>query len=201
MIRISHIEEPMLEFGGGGRHVDVRFGLAEYGPFDAILEERPSEVRIGIVGTAETVEKAEAWIGQCQGKIDPKPSRQPNLFPGFPGLGTDGPFRCVYSTPDSLQRILTDKQMREVLARPSQPEIVTFAAELIANEVKGIVETGRPSVIVIALPVELLTATYLLSQQARHQKHEPGWCQLRGRRNRAKLGTRRAAQSARRLKS
>jgi hypothetical protein len=31
---LSHLPEPLLEFAGSGRHIDVRFGLMDYGPVD-----------------------------------------------------------------------------------------------------------------------------------------------------------------------
>jgi len=41
MAEILHIAEPELEFGGGGRHLDIRFGLMDHGPFDAAHPEAP----------------------------------------------------------------------------------------------------------------------------------------------------------------
>ena len=33
-MKLTFFEEPELEFGGGGTHVDMRYGLAQYGPLD-----------------------------------------------------------------------------------------------------------------------------------------------------------------------
>jgi hypothetical protein len=165
MIRVSHIEEPELEFGGGVRHVDVRFGLIDNGPFDAGLETRPNEVRVGIIGSAETIDLANTWLERCKAGIEAKASKQPNLFPAFPGLGEDGAFRCLFSSPDRLQRTLRQKDLADVLARPSQPEIVHAAVELIASEVKELADETPPNVILIALPIELVTAVYVLTER------------------------------------
>ena len=61
-MNLSILEEPELEFGGGSRHVDIRFGIKDYGPFDLQAPKAPKEVRIGLIGTAETVEGASRWI-------------------------------------------------------------------------------------------------------------------------------------------
>jgi hypothetical protein len=61
-MNLSVLEEPELEFGGGGRHVDIRFGIKDYGPFDLKAPKVPKEVRIGLIGTAETVEGTSRWI-------------------------------------------------------------------------------------------------------------------------------------------
>ena len=37
-MKLIHLTEPALEFGGSMRHIDIRFGLMDYGPFDAGLE-------------------------------------------------------------------------------------------------------------------------------------------------------------------
>jgi hypothetical protein len=43
----SHYSEPLLLFGGNGRHVDVRFGLMDFGPVD-FTTDRTKEIRLGI---------------------------------------------------------------------------------------------------------------------------------------------------------
>ena len=68
MIEVSHIDEPELEFGGGGRHLDIRFGRMDYGPFDLTHSESPRRIRIGIVGSAATGEGVARWIERrCAG--------------------------------------------------------------------------------------------------------------------------------------
>jgi len=64
-MNLSILEEPELEFGGGSRHVDIRFGIKDYGPFDLQAPKAPKEVRLGLIGTAETVEGTSRWIEKC----------------------------------------------------------------------------------------------------------------------------------------
>ena len=40
-MKLHFIDEPELEFGGGGRHIDIRHGLAEHGPLDRGLASDP----------------------------------------------------------------------------------------------------------------------------------------------------------------
>jgi len=48
--------------------VDIRFGIKDYGPFDLQSPRAPKEIRIGLVGTAETTEGAARWIESvCEG--------------------------------------------------------------------------------------------------------------------------------------
>ena len=47
------IAEPNLEFGDGGQFIDPRIGLIRHGP----LQPKAGDVvRVGVVGTSETVE-------------------------------------------------------------------------------------------------------------------------------------------------
>lgn len=87
------LDEPLLEFGGNGREIDIRLGLMRHGPLEP---ERASRVRLGIIGTAETAEGFERFLDRCKAGIDAKKSRQPNLFLPFPGLGNENPFRCTF---------------------------------------------------------------------------------------------------------
>ena len=54
-MRVRHIEEPLLEFGAG-THIDVRFGIAQHGPFDVSRGTAPGNIRVGVVGSAGSIE-------------------------------------------------------------------------------------------------------------------------------------------------
>ena len=90
---LTFVREPLLTFGGGNAHQDVRFGLTEFGPVDADPDQ-PKQIQIGIVGTAQTVDGVRQWLTKCEGGIPKKNSKQPNLFPDFPGSDPGGPFRA-----------------------------------------------------------------------------------------------------------
>src|SRR5437764_8440161 len=78
------IPEPKLEFGGGRHDIDPRRGLVENGPLQAIPGER---VRIGVIGTPETVEGFAQFLERSRTGIEGKDSRLTNLYPPFPGIG------------------------------------------------------------------------------------------------------------------
>src|SRR5258708_35873824 len=40
-MKAEFLDEPELEFGHGGRHVDIRFGLMSFGPLDIGSPRRP----------------------------------------------------------------------------------------------------------------------------------------------------------------
>jgi hypothetical protein len=160
-VKLTHLKEPPLEFGGAMRHPDIRFGLMDYGPFDAGMEGAPKRIRLGIVGSAETVEGTARWIERCAAGFPAKESRQPNLFPPFPGTGLDETFRCEFVTSDELQRVLPAREIARLAAVPGQREMTRAVVEIIANEIAALSErTVRPDVVLVALPIEIIERTY-----------------------------------------
>ncbi len=71
-MKLHFIDEPELEFGDAGRHIDIRHGLTEHGPLDRGLASAPQSIRVGVVGAAQDVELLRAWIrplplgGRCE---------------------------------------------------------------------------------------------------------------------------------------
>jgi len=160
-MRLSHVQEPPLEFGGAFRHPDIRFGLMDYGPFDVGTEGAPKRIRVGIVGSGETVEGTARWLEACRVGFPAKESRQPNLFPPFPGTGADESFRCEFVTSDELQRVIPPREIAKIVAIAGQREMTRAVVEAIAEEVGVLAErTTKPDVVLVALPIEIIQRTY-----------------------------------------
>jgi hypothetical protein len=131
---LSHFPEPLLEFAGNGRHVDVRFGLAEYGPVD-FSTERTKEVSLGVVGSSQTIGKFGDWLRRCEKGIPAKNSRQPNLFPAFPGSTILGPFRCSFEIGNRHVRTHSSSLISRIVSEKDDDVAVALAVEAFANEV------------------------------------------------------------------
>ena len=89
-LRLIHLPEPAVEFGEGESTV-VREGLAQYGPYSLRLgAAHPSAVRVGIVGTPQSVAGARKFLERMANRIH---SGKPNsiLTPDYPGF--DSVFR------------------------------------------------------------------------------------------------------------
>jgi hypothetical protein len=155
-LNLSILEEPELEFGGGGRHVDIRFGIKDYGPFDLHAPKAPMEVRLGVIGTAETVEGATRWIAKCSQGIARKETKQPNLFPAFPSVTSTSSFCCEFSTDQTRTRILTGAAIGTIGGIEGIALRVEKAASLFTKEIEFLAENSNPNVILCALPLELL---------------------------------------------
>jgi hypothetical protein len=147
------LPEPELEFFGGGRHIDIRFGLSDYGPLDAGSELAPKTVRVGLIGTPATIEGAREWLERCRDGIDASNSRQPNLHPGFPGFSPESPFRATLAFDNTLERPIAQ---REFIALAKGGGVVEGAVELFMREMAHVVDKGAVDVFICALPPALL---------------------------------------------
>lgn len=85
-MNVIYLAEPKLEFGGAGQEVDIRFGLLNNGVFDRGLATAPSKLRLGVIGTAQTIESFLQWINKCRTEVPAKDTHLKNLFPHFPGF-------------------------------------------------------------------------------------------------------------------
>jgi hypothetical protein len=155
-MNLAILEEPELEFGGGNRHVDIRFGIKDYGPFDLQSPRAPKEIRVGLIGTSATVEGTARWLEKCSQGIAQKQTKQPNLFPAFPPVSSTSSFCCEVQTDGSLTRTLTNSSLEAISDASTIVERIEKAVDLFVNEVEFLAENSNPNVIICALPLELL---------------------------------------------
>lgn len=148
------LEEPELEFGDGGRDIDPRHGLLRHGPLQPILGDK---ISIGVVGTSETVEGFERWMERLIAGIPAKSTKQPNLFPPFPGLGNDNPFRCRFEVNPSARRVLPLRDIGKITTIRKHADATKEAADLFTDQAQAMLESSdKPDVIVAALPFDLI---------------------------------------------
>lgn len=156
-MNITFLDEPSLEFGGGGRHIDIRFGIMGNGPLDRSRGTAPRRIRVGLVGSAESIEGTLAWLNRCKGGLPAKPSRQPNLFPCFPGFTGELGFLSELVTEGQLQRAIPRRTIRDVSLIPSHSQFVVEAVQAVVEEARQLTENNSPDVIVCALPQEFVS--------------------------------------------
>jgi hypothetical protein len=155
-MKIFSLEEPELEFAGGQKHIDIRYGLASHGPLDLLSDLAPKSIRLGLVGTSESMEGFAKWLEQCAQGIAAKPSKQPHLFPSFPSLDGKTAFNCGFVTHPSLQRSISRQKCLLLGSISSIEERIIKAVELFAAEIAYLAENAKPNVVVCAFPSELI---------------------------------------------
>jgi hypothetical protein len=146
--------EPELEFGDGHRHPDPRLDLLQAGPLQSNLGDA---IRVGIVGSAFTVEKTIEYFGEIQDGFAGKTERHPNLHPDFPGLRNQNPFSCRFEVTAVEDSILTKSLIEQVTKEADDARAVELAVNAIIVELEKLeVHRQRPDVVVIALPINLI---------------------------------------------
>ena len=154
-MKTEFFHEPELEFGID-RHIDIKFGLMNYGPFDFDNPLAPKEIKLGIVGTPETIEGVAAWLEKCRNGISAKVSKRPNLFPRFPGFGKEMSLCADFVLDDQLQRSIPQNYFDELCQGPKTDEALLRIAQLYLAELEYLAEkTPTVDVLVCAFPFVL----------------------------------------------
>ena len=157
-MKFEFFEEPELEFGNGGTHVDIRYGLMTHGPLDLGEATAPKQIRVGLVGTSESVDSVRAWFQKCEAGIEAKKSRLGNLFPPFPGFREDTAFRSQLVFHDRWTSTIRQRELDSLLQTPGSPTLVQDFVKLFIDHVNAARESGGPMVIVCAPPKDVLDA-------------------------------------------
>ena len=152
-MKIDFLQEPELEFGAG-RHIDIRFGLVNYGPLDLSSQARPKQIRLGICGTPETVEGVEEWFDKCRHEVAAKTSRQPNLFVKFPGFNEDECFRATIVIEPRLKRTISQQEF-DKLAKLNHNNAVKESAQVFLEGFSHLAQNANPDVLIGAVPMSV----------------------------------------------
>jgi hypothetical protein len=154
-MKVGFLHEPELEFGAG-RHIDIKFGLMNYGPLDFDNPLAPKKIKLGIVGTPETIEGVVKWLEKCRAGIAAKTSKRPNLFPCFPGFG-EGMHLCADFVLDSqLHRPIPQSRFDDLCQNPKTDEVLQEIAQLYLDELEYLAQKTTAEVFLCAYPFVLV---------------------------------------------
>lgn len=157
-MNIDFIDEPDLEFGGGGHHIDVRFGIMQHGPLDRGMSTAPAQLRVGIVGTEETIEGVQKWLEKTRSGTSAKDSRRANLFPPFPGFSNNSCFGSSLVFHERWLAPIHKREIQSIITAGDFEHLVDHAVELFLDHAGDLNEPGGPMVIICAPPLDLLAA-------------------------------------------
>jgi len=153
-MKVELLTEPELEFGAG-RHVDIRFGLRNYGPITFDDPIAPHEIRLGLVGTATTIAGVKEWLAHCRAGVPAKASKKPNLFPAFPGFGAESCFRCDWVSSDKLEGVINPRDLDKIIQSEPRSEGIPKLVELFIRECRRLCEKSQVDVLICAPPQEM----------------------------------------------
>lgn len=154
MTRLSVLPEPELEFGGGARHVDPRFGIAASGPADRLTAAAPKETRLGVVGLSGDVDGLLGWLDRCREPVHAptgKAERMLNLFPEFPGFARGTAFDSTLVFQD---RAVSHLRLRDLQGLHDLPpaDAAIRAVEFYLDHLTALVENTRCDAVVVCRP-------------------------------------------------
>lgn len=154
-MKTTILAEPELEFGDNGRHEDIRFGILNFG---LLNQKSPkSQIRVGIVGTSESVEGTKAWFEKCLNPIGAKESNHKNLYPHFPGFSPETCFAIECLIPDRGLGVISERLLVEANAKGGDAAI-TELSDIFSNELKILDEKENLDVVICAIPQCLLNS-------------------------------------------
>jgi hypothetical protein len=157
-VKADVLDEPELEFGGGNRHIDPRFGIATYGPADLLTPDAPRAVRIGLIGPADQLDGLGTWLERCREPIPAKDERYPHLFPEFPGCDIDVGLHSTLVLSDRNTKTISPSTVRAIENAPTESGLLR-AVDAYAEEIISLAEENRVDVLLVARPEQLADVT------------------------------------------
>lgn len=156
-MKAEFLEEPELEFSAG-THVDVRYGISDFGPLDRGTTTAPREIRVGLVGTAETIEGVQKWLTACRSGVPAKTTRLVNLFPPFPGFSHESCFDSVLTFHERWIGRISERELADLISNSRPGQLTRESADTFIRHAERLLEPGKVDVIVCAPPRDLLAA-------------------------------------------
>lgn len=154
-VRCELFDEPSLEFASSRLHLCPKRGITIFGPRSLDMGKRhPDIVRVGFIGTGETIDSATRWLESCADGVEGDETNY--RFPGF--RADRGFFSDLSFDADTVER-LTLREL-EALARPrTKRERFEQAVALLDDKLRLLSQRDRPpDYVVLALPTELVKA-------------------------------------------
>jgi hypothetical protein len=181
MISTEWLPEPKLQFAQYFEHEDAKTGLAEYGPFGRNVSGlHPAEVKLGFIGTRETIAGARQWVQECAAPIESeniKRVRRPAesleadgddpsspvqvrlekiLNRDFAGFSNESPFHCSFALNERWERPIDPREISQIIALEKREERIHALVNLFDAEVQSLASVSpQPNVIIIALTSEM----------------------------------------------
>jgi len=152
LIKCEYIDEPKLRFADGYEHVDPKTGILNSAPKSYAPQHRhPATIRVGFIGSAETVEKAKRWLIRGSEGIPGDENHPP-----FPGFREDAGFRSRLIFDNNWIAQIYQTEIDEILKIRRSRE--RFERMLFTLEEKLKLLTNKdllPEYVIVAIPSNL----------------------------------------------
>lgn len=151
-LECTWLDEPLLAFARGGKHVSPRAGIARYGPGSLETGRHPAQVRIGIIAPGDLAEQVQGWLKHLAEGVSGT-----ETTPEFPGWRPDRGFLSEMQFSGSWNEILSQAELRAVEAHDRKLGRFEAIVNLIDDKLRLIAQRDRPpDVVYIGLPDDLV---------------------------------------------
>jgi len=147
VLSLLHIDEPKLQFRFNQRMEHPKDGLFLFGPYDT---KNAGNIRAGVIGTKDGIQKLENWVKKIQSYIEPASSK-PNhtAFPGF-----EAAFGVKWDSKPWAKIQIDETKLRSAITLANRHEAIYSTVQLF---VKPIIEhlseeAERPDVWFVIIP-------------------------------------------------
>ena len=177
------LAEPQLLFGDLQKIVDPRVGLGLYGPFDIDDPGRRTAIRLGLIGTSESVELVHQLVARSRSSIAPvrRTLRQgnvteypmnPAVYPFFPGLERAFDIEVVLDT--ALVETFGRREVAELERIKLYEPRVTRLVDMVMERLRVLGEKpASPDVCIVALSGKIRALCTGITRHARRKQPRP----------------------------
>ena len=153
ILRVDYVHEPLLEFADGRRHVDPKTGIIRFGPKSLRPgTKHPSRIRVGFVGTPDTIQKSGDWIERASAGVRGAPERLE--FPGFRG---DRGFYSEIEMSGAWNAPIFSSEIVDLKKHRKKIDQFNAAVQMLDDKLSVLSRKDRPpEYVLIALPDDLL---------------------------------------------
>lgn len=165
----KYLGEPQLLFADGGECVDPRVGISTFGPESFRSNRHPAVIKIGFIGTADTIENAKVWLGKVVDGLSENPDEY-----AFPGMREDRGFFCDLKFSAGWDEALTQSEIRKIKDIAEDRHRFEEACALLRSKLRLICERdATPDVVIAALPPDFVRMTRVADyfEKGRGQVH------------------------------
>ena len=184
---LTQLPIPSIEFGSPGTFEDPKTGLTRAGPFDLRFRAtRKKEIRVGLVGNADMLKKAQQWLDQCRAPI-PSDIRDSTQYLDFPGFNEAFHTSLIY---DRQSQIEINSGMLEVMLKKDPQPRFEAVLDMYADGVGKLADNtnSRPDIVLCCLPGDVVQTCWSISKsltsrqrrliKMRQAQHESGQLSL-----------------------
>jgi hypothetical protein len=152
-INCQYLGEPLLCFADNRQHIDPKFGISNFGPKSySPMRRHPSLVRVGFIGSAETIEVAQQWIEKSIQGVEGNAKHL-----AFPGYQKERGFFSELVFDRAWIGQLNRSEIEDVLKIQSDRDRFEATVQLLESKLNLLSRKDQPpEYVIVTLPEQLI---------------------------------------------